>query len=88
MNKISKIFWLILGCVTLVLGTVGIFLPVLPTIPFYLVTLFAFTKSSERLHNWFVNSKLYKKHLESFAEKKAMTLKTKLSIICTVTVVM
>ena len=84
----AKWFWLILGFLCLVLGTIGVFLPFLPTVPFYLVTAFSFAKSSERLHNWFINTKLYKKNLESFVERKAMTLKTKLSILISVTLVM
>lgn len=87
-NKSFKVFWLIIGFICLALGTIGVFLPVLPTVPFYLVTAFSFAKSSERLHNWFVNTKLYKKNLESFVERKAMTLKTKLSILISVTLVM
>ena len=87
-NKSFKVFWLIIGFICLALGTIGVFLPVLPTVPFYLVTTFAFAKSSERLHNWFINTKLYKKNLESFVERKAMTLKTKLSILISVTLVM
>ncbi len=83
-----KLFWLILAFLCLVLGTIGVFLPVLPTVPFYLVTAFSFAKSSDRLHNWFINTKLYKKNLESFVERKAMTLKTKLSILISVTLVM
>ncbi len=83
-----KIFWIILGFLCLALGTIGVFLPVLPTVPFYLVTAFSFAKSSDRLHNWFINTKLYKKNLESFVERKAMTLKTKLSILISVTLVM
>ncbi len=84
----AKCFWLILAFICLALGTIGVFLPVLPTVPFYLVTAFSFAKSSERLHNWFINTKLYKKNLESFVERKAMTLKTKLSILTSVTLVM
>ncbi len=87
-NKSFKAFWLIIGFICLALGTIGVFLPVLPTVPFYLVTTFAFAKSSERLHNWFINTKLYKKNLESFVERKSMTLKTKLSILISVTLVM
>ena len=87
-NKSFKVFWLILAFLCLALGTIGVFLPVLPTVPFYLVTAFSFAKSSDRLHNWFINTKLYKKNLESFVERKAMTLKTKLSILISVTLVM
>ena len=83
-----KIFWIVLGFICFGLGTVGVFLPILPTVPFYLVTAFSFAKSSDRLHDWFVGTKLYKKNLESFVERKAMTLKTKLSILISVTLVM
>lgn len=83
-----KILWIALGFTSLALGTVGIILPILPTVPFYMLTAFCFTKSSKRLHNWFVGTSLYKKHLESFVQSKSMTLKSKLTVMGTVTLVM
>ena len=88
MNKLSRMLWLFLGCICLVLGTVGVVLPILPTVPFYMATVFCFAKGSKRLHQWFIKTGLYKKHLESYVEKKTMTLKTKFSIIGTVTILM
>lgn len=88
MKNPFRIVWLILGLICLGLGTVGVILPILPTVPFYMATVFCFAKSSRRLHDWFVGTGLYKRHLESFVKKKAMTMKTKFSIVGTVTAVM
>ena len=85
---IKRLIFLILGCICLALGTVGVFLPILPTVPFYLATVFCFSQSSKKLHDWFLGTQLYKKHLQSFVEKKGMLLKTKISIISTVTLLM
>lgn len=45
--NLKRLFFLILGCVRLALGCVGIVLPVLPTVPFFLATVFCFANSSE-----------------------------------------
>ena len=58
-----RILWIILGFICLGLGVIGIILPILPTVPFFMATVFCFAKSSKRLHGWFIGPNLYKKHL-------------------------
>ena len=86
--NIKKAFFVVLGCLSLGLGAVGAVLPILPTVPFLMLAAFCFAKSSEKLHNWFVSTKLYNKNLESFVQGKGMTVKTKIRIMVTVTILM
>lgn len=86
--RIKKYIFVVLGCICLGLGTVGVFLPILPTTPFYLLTVFFFANSSQKLHDWFLGTKLYQKHLDSFVKQRGMLRSTKISIICTVTLLM
>lgn len=84
----KRLLFLVLGCVSLALGAVGAVLPLLPSVPFLLLAAFCFAKSSQRLHSWFVGTKLYKENLESYVQGKGMTMATKLRIVGTVTLLM
>lgn len=86
--NIKKILWIALGFVGLVLGAVGAVLPMLPAFPFLLLAAFSFGKSSEKLHTWFVGTKLYKNNLESYVKGQGMTRKTKIRVMITVTLLM
>ena len=86
--NIKKAFFIVLGCLSLGLGALGAVLPLLPAFPFLMLAAFCFAKSSEKLHNWFISTKLYKKNLESFVQGKGMTVKTKIRIMVTVTILM
>ena len=86
--NIKKIFWIILGCIGVGLGAVGAVVPMLPAFPFLMLATFSFARSSEKLHTWFIGTKLYKDNLEDFVAGRGMTWKSKIRIMVTVTLLM
>lgn len=86
--KLKKIFFIVLGCIGVGLGALGAALPMLPAFPFLLLATYSFAKSSEKLHTWFINTKLYKNNLESYVKGQGMTWKTKGKIMLMVTLLM
>lgn len=70
-----------IGFISLGLGVIGVFLPVLPTTPFLLLTAYCFMKGSKRFNDWFVSTKIYKDYLENFIKTRSMTLKSKALIL-------
>ncbi|MBQ7010731.1 MAG: YbaN family protein [Clostridia bacterium] len=86
--KFKKILWLTLGFIGVGLGAVGAVVPMLPAFPFLLLATVSFAKSSEKLHTWFIGTKLYKKNLESYVAGRGMTWATKIRIMITVTLLM
>lgn len=81
MSKIKKYIYISVGLIAFILGSLGVMIPILPTTPFLLLASFCFARGSEKFNNWFKGTKLYKKHLESFVNERAMTLKQKICIL-------
>ena len=86
--KLKKIIYITLGCIGLGLGAVGAVLPLLPAFPFLLLAAVCFAKSSQKLHNWFLSTKLYQNNLATFVKGQGMTWQTKIRIMITVTILM
>ena len=84
----KKILYMILGCFGVGMGAVGAMIPVLPTFPFLMLAAFCFARSSGKLDCWFKNTKLYKDNLADFAAGRGMTMKAKVRIMVTVTLLM
>lgn len=79
--KLRKPIFIVCGLITLGLGTLGIFLPLLPTVPLYLLTLILFANSSDRLHAWYIKTGLYKKYLLPYLEAGGLTKRAKTGLI-------
>lgn len=80
MKNIKSIFFIIPGFISFGIGVAGVILPVLPGLPFFLVSSYCFAKSSKRVENWFKETKAYKEYVIPFREKTGMTLKRKIRI--------
>ena len=87
-NVVVRYVFLAIGAISFGLGTAGIVLPLLPTVPFYMLTLFCLARGSERFHKMFLESILYQKTVGAYERDKALTLRTKLSILLSVTTIM
>src|SRR5699024_12413634 len=63
MRFVLRGIWLVLAIFFFVLGLVGLALPVIPQVPFFLLSIYFTSKFSPRFHNWISNNRLYKKYL-------------------------
>ena len=73
-----KTICIILGTLSLGLGILGIFLPLLPTTPFLLLTAALYFKGSPRLYQWLLNHKYFGTYIRNFRENKAIPLRAKI----------
>lgn len=72
-----KYLFAFFGTVSLVLGIMGIFLPVLPTTPFLLLSAAMYMRSSQRLYDWLMSHKHLGAYIRNFREHKALPLRVK-----------
>ena len=82
-QKSNAIRYLLLACAwtSCALGFIGIFVPVLPTTPFLLLSTFLFSKASPRLHAWMKRTKVYHRYVRPFKDAGGITLPMKFRII-------
>ncbi|WGM88946.1 MAG: YbaN family protein [Candidatus Bathyarchaeota archaeon] len=80
-NRIVRSLFFVAGTITLVIGAIGIVLPILPTTPFLLLSLACYLRSSERMSQWMLNNKYFGKYIRNYKDGKGIPLKTKLFAI-------
>jgi len=77
-----RIFFIILGLISVILAALGILLPGLPATPFLLLASYSFARSSKRMHDWLINNKVFGPILADFIDRKGIRLNIKiLSIV-------
>ena len=73
-----RLILIIVGAISLVLGVLGIFLPMLPTTPFLLLSAAAWVKASPSLYDWLLNHKVLGEYIRNFREHRAIPLRVKI----------
>ena len=77
----SKTIWVVAGSFALGLGVLGIFLPLLPTVPFLLLAASCYLKGSPNLYKWLLSHPYFGKIIREYKEDKTIPLKTKIYTI-------
>ncbi len=83
---LRQTLWILSGLLSVGLGTLGIFLPILPTVPLYLLGSFSFLSSSEKLYLKFKNGRLYQKYLQPYLSAGGLSAKGKLLLVLFVSI--
>ena len=80
-NKLKKALFISLGTISLALGSIGIFLPLLPTTPFLLLSAFFYLRSSKKLYNWLLNHRIFGVYIYGYIHYHAIDIKTKITAL-------
>ncbi|MBJ8318578.1 YbaN family protein [Staphylococcus pseudintermedius] len=76
-----------IGGIFTLLGFAGAVLPLLPTTPFLLVAVLCFAKSSNRFHDWLIQTKVYQAYVEDFRKHRGYTMKKKIQLLISLYIV-
>lgn len=77
-DGMKRVIYLIIGTIALVLGALGLFLPVLPTTPFVILAAACYLRSSKRMHAWILESKLFGEMIRNYQAGKGLRRDTKI----------
>lgn len=80
-SHMKKYIYIFLGTLSLLIGILGIFLPVLPTAPLLMLSCYLYSKSSTHFHNKLTSSKVYRKYAKDFVEHRQLSLGRKVFLL-------
>jgi uncharacterized membrane protein YbaN (DUF454 family) len=76
---VTRPFWVAGGVLALVLAVIGVFLPLLPTVPFLLLSAFCFARGSARLHAWLLGNRHFGPLIRDWQKRGAINRKAKIA---------
>jgi len=80
-DKLKKQLLLIAGTICVVIGVIGIFVPILPTTPFLLLAAACYMRSSKKFYNWLLHNRLFGTYIRNYIEGRGMPAKVKIFTI-------
>ena len=81
MENLKKKIYIFVGFLAVILGIIGVILPGIPTVPFLLVALFCFERSSKKYHDMILNNKYFGKVLRDYYEGRGLTTSVKIKAV-------
>lgn len=77
MKELKKNILIVCGTVSVGLGTIGIFVPLLPTTVFYLLAAYCYARSSQKFYNWLLNNRWIGEYIRNYREGRGIPLRQK-----------
>jgi uncharacterized membrane protein YbaN (DUF454 family) len=77
-DKVKRTLFVIIGTLFLIIGFIGVVIPVLPTTPFLLLAAACYIRGSKRIHNWMINNSIFGDFVKNYMERKGITVKQKI----------
>ena len=81
LTRAARLTWLVVGCLSLALGAIGIAVPLLPTTPLILLAAFAFARSSNRLHEWLITHDVFGTLIDNWQRHGAISRRAKIASV-------
>lgn len=75
----KKILLQIVGYTSVILGFIGVVVPMLPTTPFLLLAVYCFSRSSPRMNRWLLGNHIFGKYLRNFEDGRGIPLTIKIA---------
>jgi hypothetical protein len=81
--KNTMIRWVLVACGTffLIIGMIGIFIPILPTTPFLLLAAACYARGSEKFYSWLINNRWLGNYIKNYQEGRGIPLSVKMATI-------
>ncbi len=80
-KRMIKILLIIAGTISIIFGFIGVFLPILPTTPLFLLGAACYMRSSKKFYNMLINNKIFGKYIRNYREHKVITKKSKVVVL-------